>query len=108
MTEADPSPPYEVDAKPDPLNQYGRQKLQGEQATLETKDKGAKVIVLRVPVLYGDAETNSESAVNVLVDGECPAAAPQCTLAELTLQSSRTRAVRSTPWTTIRSVTPQT
>ena len=38
--------------------------------TRETRDKGAKVVVLRVPVLYGVAETNSESAVNILVDGE--------------------------------------
>lgn len=67
---SDGSPPYEVDAKPDPLNQYGRQKLQGEQATLKTKGKGANVTVLRVPVLYGAAEQNNESAVNVLVDGE--------------------------------------
>ncbi|KAK8869876.1 dTDP-4-dehydrorhamnose reductase [Kwoniella newhampshirensis] len=60
--------PYEVDATPDPLQMYGRQKLDGERAVLAEREKGAKITVLRVPILYGKTEYNSESAVNVLRD----------------------------------------
>ncbi|WVR05110.1 dTDP-4-dehydrorhamnose reductase [Kwoniella sp. DSM 27419] len=62
------NPPYEVDAQPDPLQMYGRQKLEGEKAVLAEKEKGAPVTVLRVPILYGKVEYNGESAVNVLRD----------------------------------------
>lgn len=63
--------PYEADAKPAPPNMYGQTKLDGEQATLEAFDEAGKRgsgVVLRVPVLYGDAEMPGESAVNVLMD----------------------------------------
>ncbi|KAK9426530.1 hypothetical protein SUNI508_00057 [Seiridium unicorne] len=63
--------PYEADAKPAPTNLYGQTKLDGESATLEEYQKAGKQglgVVLRVPVLYGDAETPAESAVNVLMD----------------------------------------
>lgn len=63
--------PYQSDARPAPTNFYGQTKLDGEYATLEEYKKAGKSglgIVLRVPVLYGDAETPSESAVNVLMD----------------------------------------
>ncbi|PYH92789.1 NAD dependent epimerase/dehydratase family protein [Aspergillus ellipticus CBS 707.79] len=60
--------PYETDAPTSPPNSYGLFKRDGETAVLEaTKDSGLG-IVLRVPVLYGTAKENSESAVNVLVD----------------------------------------
>lgn len=60
--------PYEADAKTNPPNLYGELKRDGELAVLEaTKDTGLGV-VLRVPVLYGTAKENSESAVNTLVD----------------------------------------
>lgn len=60
--------PYEADAKTDPPNLYGELKRDGEVAVLEaTRDSGLGV-VLRVPVLYGSAKENSESAVNTLVD----------------------------------------
>jgi S-adenosylmethionine synthetase len=54
-----------------PTNLYGETKYAGEQAVLETykdvgKDSGA--VVLRVPMLYGEAETPGESAVNVLME----------------------------------------
>ncbi|OCF55330.1 dTDP-4-dehydrorhamnose reductase [Kwoniella mangroviensis CBS 10435] len=62
------NPPYEVDAQPDPLQMYGRQKLDGEKAVLAEREKGAKVTVLRVPILYGKTEYNAESAVNILRD----------------------------------------
>ena len=64
------SPPYNIDSKPNPLNQYGKTKLQGEQVTLDAskgmshkkKHSGARLnilvhtdhIVLRIPVLYGE------------------------------------------------------
>ncbi|KXJ93262.1 hypothetical protein Micbo1qcDRAFT_161236 [Microdochium bolleyi] len=63
--------PYEADAQPAPTNMYGQTKLDGERATLEAFDKAGKPglgVVLRVPVLYGDAEMPAESAVNVLLD----------------------------------------
>ncbi len=60
--------PYESDATPDPTNLYGRTKLAGEKAVLDVCGDAGLGIVLRVPVLYGHAETSAESAVNVLVD----------------------------------------
>lgn len=60
--------PYETDAETRPPNLYGQLKRDGELAVLEaTRDTGVGV-VLRVPVLYGSAKENSESAVNTLVD----------------------------------------
>ncbi|KAF9495034.1 NAD-binding protein [Pleurotus eryngii] len=60
------SPPYAPSATPNPLQLYGRTKRDGELAVLGLS--GADVIVLRVPVLYGPAPENSDSAVNILVD----------------------------------------
>jgi len=63
--------PYEADAATGPTNLYGRTKLDGEHAVLgEYKNAGKEGLglVLRVPVLYGEAETPAESAVNVLMD----------------------------------------
>ncbi|OTA67807.1 NAD(P)-binding protein [Hypoxylon sp. EC38] len=63
--------PYEADAKPQPTNLYGQTKLDGEHVVLEEYQKAGKAglgVVLRVPVLYGDAELPSESAVNVLME----------------------------------------
>ncbi|KAF3056333.1 Methionine adenosyltransferase 2 subunit beta [Daldinia childiae] len=63
--------PYEADAKPQPTNLYGQTKLDGEQVVLEEYQRAGKAglgVVLRVPVLYGDAEVPSESAVNVLME----------------------------------------
>lgn len=63
--------PYEADAIPKPTNLYGQTKFDGEQAVLEEAAKAGNprsVVVLRVPVLYGHAETPAESAVNVLMD----------------------------------------
>ncbi|KAJ5908651.1 dTDP-4-dehydrorhamnose reductase [Penicillium taxi] len=60
--------PYEVGSETHPPNLYGELKRDGETAVLEaTQDTGLGV-VLRVPVLYGSAKENSESAVNCLVD----------------------------------------
>ncbi|KAL7937076.1 hypothetical protein V8C35DRAFT_214868 [Trichoderma chlorosporum] len=63
--------PYEADATPGPTNLYGQTKLDGEKAVLEEYAVAGKEglgVALRVPVLYGHAETPSESAVNVLMD----------------------------------------
>lgn len=59
--------PYEANAQTNPPNMYGQLKLDGEKAVLETTNPGVGV-VLRVPVLYGNAKENSESAINTLVD----------------------------------------
>ena len=60
--------PYEADAETNPTNAYGQLKLEGEVAVLEaTRDTGLGFI-LRVPLLYGSAAKNSESAVNTLID----------------------------------------
>lgn len=63
--------PYEADHPPKPPNLYGETKYGGEKAVLEEYEKAGKPgwgVVLRVPVLYGEAESPAESAVNVLTD----------------------------------------
>ncbi len=63
--------PYEADAQTGPTNLYGQTKLDGETAVLEAFKAAGKEglgAVLRVPVLYGSALENKESAVNVLMD----------------------------------------
>ncbi|KAM3445297.1 hypothetical protein NHJ13734_000635 [Beauveria thailandica] len=62
--------PYEADSETNPPNLYGQTKLDGEKAVLAVHGgKAGSAVVLRVPVLYGSAETPAESAVNVLLDG---------------------------------------
>jgi S-adenosylmethionine synthetase len=57
------TPPYAPEAPTNPLNFYGRSKRDGELAVwAETAD----ACVLRVPILYGDVEKLSESAVTEL------------------------------------------
>ena len=63
--------PYEADSTPRPPNLYGETKLEGEKAVLreyESAGRSGLGVVLRVPVLYGQAEKPAESAVNVLTD----------------------------------------
>ncbi|KAF9530300.1 hypothetical protein CPB83DRAFT_851344 [Crepidotus variabilis] len=60
------SPPYTPSSATNPVNLYGKSKRDGEVAVLEVN--GAKATVLRVPVLYGPAPHNSDSAVNILLD----------------------------------------
>lgn len=57
------SPPYSVDAKPNPLSEYGWHKLHGEQLALAACPRAA---VLRIPLLYGPLESLSDSAVTSL------------------------------------------
>jgi S-adenosylmethionine synthetase len=62
--------PYRPDSSPNPPNMYGQTKLDGEKAVLEVASKTEaknKVVVLRVPILYGSCDEPKESAVNVLM-----------------------------------------
>lgn len=62
--------PYKPDSSLNPPNMYGQTKLDGENAVLEVASKTGsknKVVVLRVPVLYGSCDEPKESAVNVLM-----------------------------------------
>ncbi|KAJ0416385.1 hypothetical protein BJY00DRAFT_291676 [Aspergillus carlsbadensis] len=60
--------PYEVDTETKPPNMYGQLKRDGELVVLEATKQSGMGLVVRVPVLYGTANDNSESAVNTLVD----------------------------------------
>jgi len=60
------SPPYKPLSPTNPLQLYGQSKRDGELAVLGVD--GASVVVLRVPVLYGPAPKNSDSAINILLD----------------------------------------
>ncbi|TNY20496.1 RmlD-like substrate binding domain-containing protein [Rhodotorula diobovata] len=72
-----PATGYEPDAETAPTNLYGESKLLGEVETLQGIEAGGKGCVLRVPVLYGKAESHSESAINTLVDAVRKAAGGQ-------------------------------
>ncbi|CAN7400071.1 dTDP-4-dehydrorhamnose reductase family protein [Caballeronia sp. LjRoot31] len=56
-------PPYQPDDAPNPLNAYGRSKLDGEQTLLRSS---AQSCVLRLPLLYGPVIDWGESAVTSL------------------------------------------
>ena len=58
--------PYETDGVTGPTNLYGQLRLAGEKVILEEARKNG--VVLKVPVLYGLIEKNTESVVDVLVD----------------------------------------
>ncbi|WP_372870348.1 dTDP-4-dehydrorhamnose reductase family protein [Shewanella sp.] len=58
-------PPYSEDAAPNPVNFYGETKLMGEQAVTRLLPEAA---ILRLPILYGEVECLSESAVLVLIE----------------------------------------
>ena len=60
--------PYEADFETRPPNLYGQLKRDGELAVLDATRETGLGVVLRVPVLYGSAKQNSESAVNTLLD----------------------------------------
>uniref|UniRef100_A0A1B6EB48 Methionine adenosyltransferase 2 subunit beta n=1 Tax=Clastoptera arizonana TaxID=38151 RepID=A0A1B6EB48_9HEMI len=57
------TPPYKTTDEPNPLNIYGKTKLEGEKVVLTNSNN----IVLRVPVLYGPVEVLDESAVTCLL-----------------------------------------
>lgn len=60
------SPPYSPSSIPNPVNLYGITKLAGEQAV--SSSSSSSTIILRVPVLYGPAAKNSDTAINILLD----------------------------------------
>lgn len=62
--------PYKADSQTSPPNVYGQTKLDGEKAVLDVARKAGvtnKIVVLRVPVLYGSCDEPKDSAVNVLM-----------------------------------------
>lgn len=65
--------PYREDAAPNPLNIYGRTKLEGEAALLAASPLSC---VLRLPLLFGPIVDWSESAVTSLVPAIVAAARP--------------------------------
>ena len=62
------TPPYAEDARPNPLNDYGRMKLAGEEAVRHAYAAGdpAAYAIIRIPILYGRVETLAESPVTEL------------------------------------------
>lgn len=62
------APPYSEDAKPAPLNTYGRMKLAGEEAVRAAYSGtgDSTFAILRIPILYGRVENFAESAVTEL------------------------------------------
>ncbi|XP_041863894.1 methionine adenosyltransferase 2 subunit beta isoform X2 [Melanotaenia boesemani] len=71
------NPPYGEDDAPNPLNMYGRSKLEGEREILR-HCPGA--VILRVPVLFGEVELVTESAVTSLWLKVQEATEESCTL----------------------------
>lgn len=61
------APPYTTQSEPHPLNSYGKSKRMAELAVQEHARAGYATIV-RVPVLYGECDSQAESAVNVLLE----------------------------------------
>ncbi|KAK3918645.1 Methionine adenosyltransferase 2 subunit beta [Frankliniella fusca] len=59
------NPPFKIEDKPHPLNDYGKLKLEGEEIVMAASKEN---IILRVPVLYGPVEKLSESAVTCLLE----------------------------------------
>jgi len=57
------NPPYFPDSPVNPLNEYGRLKLEGERIIKNTCPKGA---ILRIPLLYGPVEFLEECSVTEL------------------------------------------
>lgn len=59
------NPPYSPDSPVNPLNEYGRQKLEGERRIMAILPEG-RYAILRLPILYGRVERLGESAVTEL------------------------------------------
>ena len=56
------NPPYNTYSQPNPLNEYGITKYQGELALTSNLDV-SKYCILRIPILYGDIKSLDESAL---------------------------------------------
>lgn len=59
------NPPYFPDSPVNPLNEYGRLKLEGERRVAAALPSG-RFAILRLPILYGRVERLGESAVTEL------------------------------------------
>jgi dTDP-4-dehydrorhamnose reductase len=79
-------PPYRCDDAPAPLNAYGRSKLEGERALLETTELGC---VLRLPLLFGPIVDWQESAVTSLVPAIAASALPDAKAAVMDAWATR-------------------
>ncbi|CAM2143487.1 dTDP-4-dehydrorhamnose reductase [Pararobbsia alpina] len=66
--------PYRPDAQPNPLNAYGRGKLEGEHALASLNPDAC---VLRLPLLYGPLEAIDESAATSFIPALRAASAAQ-------------------------------
>ena len=62
------TPPYTIDARPAPLNAYGRMKLAGEEAVRAAYAavRNQYFAIVRIPILYGRVENLAESPVTEL------------------------------------------
>ncbi len=67
------TPPYRPGDATHPLNAYGRGKRDGELAAREAMPEAC---ILRIPILYGDAEWLGESAVTGVAESMLAGAAP--------------------------------
>ena len=54
---------FQYDSQPNPLNDYGVSKLDGEKVVTEQSPDN---VILRIPILYGDVEYLDESAITTL------------------------------------------
>lgn len=59
------APPYAPDSEPNPLNLYGKSKLDGERAIFSASSHAC---VLRVPILYGEVEYLEESPITLIAE----------------------------------------
>ena len=59
------NPPYSPDSPTNPLNEYGKLKLEGEGRVASTLAAG-KAAILRIPLLYGPVENLGECSVTEL------------------------------------------
>ncbi len=59
------APPYDIGDEPNPVNVYGKTKLEGERALL---GRSPHCAVLRVPILYGPVESLGESAITIIAE----------------------------------------
>lgn len=64
--------PYAVTATPQPPNEYGQLKLEGEKAVGEAfaGEQNGKGVVLRVPLLYGGEGSSVNGLVELVRKGE--------------------------------------
>jgi dTDP-4-dehydrorhamnose reductase len=60
------NPPYFPDSPVNPLNEYGRLKLEGERRVAALLGVGLRAAILRIPLLYGPVERLDECSVTEL------------------------------------------